>query len=109
MKIVDSVFYYGRLAEDALDLTFSEISEQSVRQTESMYDYTRNQRIAHEKELEAAKSQAIMLGVSFMCLMLLVAAYMYYRRQKRQKELQVKIAMQEVMDLTALYEKSKEE
>lgn len=109
LKIADSVFYYGRLAEDALDLMFSEISDQSVRQTERLYDYTRNQRIAHEKELESAKSRTIMLGISFVSFFLLVTAYMYYRRQKRQKELQVKIAMQEVMDLTALYEKSKEE
>lgn len=109
LQIADSVIFYGKLAEEALNLMFTEISAQSVRQAESMYDYTRNQRIAHDKELEASKSRTFMFGVSFVCFSLLAATYLFYRRQKKQKELQVKTAMQEVMDLTVLYERSKED
>ena len=105
----DSIIAYNRMFELAYDDFFTELNSQSVRQTESMYDYTRNQRIAHEKELEATKSQTLMLGVSFVCLALLASAYILYNRQKKRKEIEVKSMMQELIDLTTLYEKSKED
>lgn len=105
----DSVLVYCNLLRDAMNERFSAISEQSVRQAESMYDYTRSQRIAHEKELDASRSQNIMLCISFVCFSLLAVAYLFYVIQRKQKEQQVKAAMQEVIDLTALYQKSKED
>ena len=80
---LDSTLYYSTLYESALAKYLSETPNDAIVLAESMYDYSREQRIAEKRNKEATRRGRIIL-----CLILLVGiGYWNLRRIAKKKEM----------------------
>ena len=81
----DSMKFYTDYIGKATDefITSQHISE--MYKTQAMYDYSRNQKIAREKEIDALKKTNMLLISVVVLVVLGVCAYFLIRRVKRQK------------------------
>ncbi len=107
LGIVDSAQHYRKLADNALDLRFTAISEQSVRRAAAMYDYTRNQRIAHEKEMETEQTRLIAIVLLLLLLFISGAGYFFHRLQRNKKQQEINRITSNYLRLSCLYEKTR--
>lgn len=86
---IDSIRKYIMLMEDGQDRKISHIHTDAMFNTEAMFNYSRNQRIAMEKELEAANSKAKTIIILIISAILLSIAFLLLIafRQKKRREL----------------------
>ena len=81
----DSIVKYARLCEAGLELLLSETHMVSVMQLSSLYDYTRSQKIAMEKEQEAKQERNLKWGIIVLSIFILAFSYGKYLKYKRHK------------------------
>jgi hypothetical protein len=77
----DSVAKYSLLYEDGIDSMNCKIEAEAIHRMSSLYNYSRNQKIASEKAKEAQTFRLFSLVVLF-ALILLVAYIIYVRKRK---------------------------
>ena len=101
---LDSVVYYSRLNEAALDSLHNRMQTDAIHQASALYDYTRSEKEAEQERLKA-KDAFILLGiiifVAFILLLIIFAISWLFRRN--QKEKKKKIArLEETLNSTML-------
>ena len=88
-KNTDSIAKYVHLYEKALDDEQDELSTQTIHQMSSLYNYTRYQREAQQKEQEAERFKNTLLVVcalTVILVLLFIIAYVRHRDEKRHLE-----------------------
>ena len=108
-KNSDSVILYSRLSEEALDQRFTEISRQSIRQAEAMYDYSRHQQIAYEEKMKREKAHRALLSVAFLFILSVIAGSLLYRRKAKEKAREISRVANQYLNASSLYERAKGE
>ena len=82
-QLADSVLYIVQLYEQAYQAYVNHKDIDAMRQVQSMYDYSRNQKIAYE---EIIKSKNRLITIIVLCFMMALAIYAIsylYRKRKR--------------------------
>lgn len=82
----DSIYKYSKLKEQAFAKNFTNYHTQSMFNADGMFNYSRNQRIALEKEKEANRNLKITFATILCSLLVLVLLYNRYKHSIRQKE-----------------------
>lgn len=80
----DSVTKYVQLAYQISDERFRNSNAEDLRKMQALYNYNRNQRIAHEKTLEANHNKMGMILFAFLAILLFlcILAYRYYKKEQ---------------------------
>lgn len=91
----DSAIYYNDKYIEELEIQEAQRQTQTIQQLNSMYDYSRSQRLAVVKGEEAKRNKTIAFSVAF--ILLIVIFFVYYRYSKREMRL--------VLDLSQLNHK----
>lgn len=102
----DSVSKYIKEFEDYQNSYISSISQESVRQTEAMYDYARNQRIANEERLENERTQHVLQMSIVAFIALLSMGVLYFRNQRSKRQREIARISNEYQVLSTSYEKT---
>ena len=84
---IDSIIAYAQLYRDALGLTFSSLHTQAMFNAEGMFNYSRNQRIAAEKEKEAELNRQKAFFIAILSFISVgVILYLFFRFKVKKKE-----------------------
>ena len=89
LKIPDSIAKYARLFANANDSSFLHVNQESVHRISSLYNFTRQQRIAEAKSLEASRNRqylaiSLFLGVF---ISILACFYIFWQRHRKKTEM----------------------
>jgi len=82
----DSLVKYSYLRDSICSIAHNDIEMQKTLQVQAMYDYTRSERLAHQKEQEADQFKTtliIVCSLSAIMILLFVIAYIRYRDEKQ--------------------------
>ena len=82
----DSLVKYSYLRDSICNIAHNNIEMQKTLQVQAMYDYTRSERHAHQKEQEANQFKTtliIVCSLSAIMILLFVIAYIRYRYEKQ--------------------------
>lgn len=82
---LDSVLYYANMMCLSFNQQQTELHAQAMHQVKGMYDYARNQKIAHQKEQEAQKNKLILyvfIVTVIIAILLTFSKYCKYRNRK---------------------------
>jgi len=79
----DSIIKYLPYFETAHNAVINNLRFESTQQAQSMYDYSRNQKIAYEKEIESKNKQIIIIVLCFLMTLTVFAISYLYRKRKR--------------------------
>lgn len=82
--ITDSIIKYSEMMNAATDSSYMHMSTRHLQQMQAMYDYTRNERIAEQKESEAMRYKY--LALTFVFAFVSVVFILLFISQKRKKE-----------------------
>ena len=85
----DSLIKYNYLFDSLANKTHIEFEMAKTLQVQAMYDYTRNERLAHQKEQESMKFKTGLLAVSALLVILiflLAIFYIHYQDNKQHLE-----------------------
>ena len=86
---LDSVVYYSRLNEAALDSLHNRMQTDAIHQASALYNYNRSQKEAEQERLKA-KDAFILLGiiifVAFILLLIIFAISWLFRRNQKEKK-----------------------
>lgn len=83
----DSLVKYSHLRDSICSIAHNEIEMQKTLQVQAMYDYTRSELIASQKEREAERFKTtlfVVCALSTILILLLTIAYIRYRDEKQQ-------------------------
>ena len=88
-NLPDSIAKYARLLANANDSSFLHVNQESVHRISSLYNYTRQQRIAEAKSLEASRNRqylaiSLFLGVF---ISILACFYIFWQRHRKKTEM----------------------
>ena len=88
-NLPDSIAKYARLFANANDSSFLHVNQESVHRISSLYDFTRQQRIAEAKSLEAFRNRqylaiSLFLGVF---ISILACFYIFWQRHRKKTEM----------------------
>ncbi len=111
-NMVDSALHYYSLSENSIVDRFNDLNLASIRQTESMYNYTRNQQLAQQKQLEAQEYKTATIICLSLIVWILVAIYialMQHRKHKQKREAEIKQQSDDLQVLSEMYSKAKDE
>ena len=88
-KNIDSVVYYSKLREAALDSLHNKMQIDVVHQTAALYNYNRSQKIAEKEKTKAhnAKLVAINCVVVFLFVVSLLSIYYHHNQRKKKAEI----------------------
>ncbi len=78
----DSLVKYNHLRDSLCFIAHNEVEMQKTLQVQAMYDYTRSEQIAHQKEQEADRYK-IFSALSAILILLFVIAYIHNRDEKQ--------------------------
>ena len=81
--LADSVLSTVQLYEQAYLISVNQKDINAMRQVQSMYNYSRNQKIAYEKEIESKNKQIIIIILCFLITLTIYAISYLYRKRKR--------------------------
>ena len=80
--LADSVLSTVQLYEQAYLISVNQKDINAMRQVQSMYDYSRNQKIAYQKEIESKNRQIAIIVLCFMmALTIYIISYLYRKRK----------------------------
>ena len=79
----DSIIKYIPYFETAHNAEINHLRFESTQQVQSMYNYSRNQKIAYEKEIESKNKQIIIIILCFLITLTIYAISYLYRKRKR--------------------------
>ena len=77
----DSIIYYGRLYDDAINLAFTQIDADAVQQASALYNYHRNQTKVDTQSKKALHVKRGILWVTGLVLLVWILAYTIFRRK----------------------------
>ena len=88
-NLPDSIAKYARLFANANDSSFLHVNQESVHRISSLYNFTRQQRIAEAKSLEASRNRqylaiSLFLGVF---ISILACFYIFWQRHRKKTEM----------------------
>nr|WP_288281891.1 hypothetical protein [uncultured Prevotella sp.] len=88
-NLPDSIAKYARLFANANDSSFLHVNQESVHRISSLYNFTRQQRIAEAKSLEAFRNRqylaiSLFLGVF---ISILACFYIFWQRHRKKTEM----------------------
>ena len=90
----DSLIKYCTLSDSLSMIAHNEIEMQKTLQVNALYDYTKNERIAHEKIRETDRLRYLLIIASMLIvIVLLVFAYVYKRNKDKKTLLENRIAL----------------
>ncbi|MBR1520341.1 MAG: hypothetical protein IJ635_03790 [Bacteroidaceae bacterium] len=104
-----SVIKYSELYTASFDTLVTDIHAEAARQAVGMYDYTRNQKLAAAKAIEAERNRSIIYVIAtatFFIVTFLLCLYLHSKIKNKKKVSQLS---REIADTSAQYEKTKEE
>ena len=114
----DSAAKYALYSYDMNDSVYAQMATKEVEKTRAMYDYSRNQQLAHEAEEMAEREQRIVwIVLSILIIMLLaaviIAREVYKRRQEMRQAYSKKVsdlakAQSDIAKLRSLAEDAEE-
>ena len=81
-QLADSVLYIVQLYEQAYQAYVNHKDIDAMRQVQSMYDYSRNQKIAYEEMIESKNKLIIIIVLCFMMILTIYAISYLYRKRK---------------------------
>ena len=84
-NIPDSVVKYAKLFATANDSSYLHVNQEKVHQISAMYDYSRHQQMAKQKEQEAKDWKNGLVFVSLAAVIILALSMMYFFRSKAKK------------------------
>ncbi len=84
-NIPDSIAKYAKLFAAANDSNFLHVNQEKVHQISAMYDYSRHQQMAKQKEQEAKDWKNGLVFVSLAAVIILALSMMYFFRSKAKK------------------------
>lgn len=88
----DSLVKYCNLKDSLANMVHNEVEMQKTLQVQSMYDYSHNERLAHQKEKEADRLKFILtVSVAIIALLLLMGVYVHGRNKDTRRLLEEKI------------------
>ena len=99
---VDSVMKYNNLYKAAINQYMNEQQSAAIRQVGAMYDYSRNQRIAEQREREVARKNNIITSVIVGAIVLLLLAIWFVWKQRRSKQRSIAQMRSEVIKVHQL-------
>ncbi len=79
----DSLVKYDRLSDSICSIVHNEVEMQKTLQVQAMYNYTRSERLAHQKEKEADRYK-IACALFAILILLLAIVYIHNRYEKQQ-------------------------
>lgn len=108
-KNIDSVTHYAKLYADEIEEKFTRMNMESIRRSEAMYNYSRNQHIAHEESIKRKnREKQLILFAFFSFVAFVIVIYVFW--QNKQKKLQtVKRLTDEYITLSDQYENNRKE
>ena len=83
-NIPDSIVKYAKLYAAANDSNFLHVNQEKVHQITAMYDYSRHQQMAEQKEKEVSRLRNIISVILLVCLFA-VGVFYFYRARKLSK------------------------
>ena len=87
-KNIDSVLYYSILNERALDSLHNNMEIDAIHQMSSLYNYSRNQKIAEQEKEKAQKATVFLNRIILVTIILffaIIGICMIYRKNKKEK------------------------
>lgn len=102
----DSVSKYIKEFEDYQNSYMASISQESVRQTEAMYDYARHQQIAHAANLDKERTRHMLQMSIVAFIALLSMGVLYFRNQRSKRQREIARISNEYQVLSTSYEKT---
>lgn len=106
MGNVDSVSHYSLLKDTVFDEIQTNLYNEQMHQVKGMYDYTRNQKIAHQKEQETLRGKIIFAIFVFIVLALAIASYLIHRSFKKKKLSEISLLNDNYISTALLYKKA---
>ena len=79
----DSIIKYNPYFEAAHNAQINHLRFESTLQVQSLYNYSRNQKIANEKEIESKNKQIVIIVLCFLMTLTVFAISYLYRKRKR--------------------------
>ena len=83
----DSLIKYDRLSDSICSIAHNEMEIQKTMQVQAMYDYSRSERIAFQKEKEAAQLRFTLIILSAVIVILVLLTSIVYLRNRSAKRL----------------------
>ncbi|MBR6455375.1 MAG: hypothetical protein IKS72_00355 [Prevotella sp.] len=83
-NIPDSIAKYAKLFAAANDSAYLHVNQEKVHQITAMYDYSRHQQMAEQKEKEVSRLRNIISVILLVCLFA-VGVFYFYRARKMSK------------------------
>jgi hypothetical protein len=93
MHLTDSVIALLPLYEHAFNVLVNNTHAQAMHQVDAMYDYNRNQKIAHQKDIEASNARHTLyyiLIILFFVFLFLTVWFVWYKRRQAQEKVQLR-------------------
>ncbi len=106
---IDSLEKYINICEDAQDSFITKLNMESVRQTEAMYDYSRNQQIAFEERLKRERTEKSLILMGFLFIAIITTMVYRHKRTREKKKQMVKKMTDEYLALSERYENTFQE
>lgn len=91
-KNIDSVLHYSILNERSLDSLHNNMEIDVIHRMSSLYNYSRNQKIAEDERLKAQKATGILNRIVLVTIILLFAVIgicWLYRKNKKEKQIKI--------------------
>lgn len=102
----DSLLEYSEQLCEAYNQLQTDLHAEAMHQVKGMYDYTRNQKIAHQKEQETLRGKIIFAIFVFIVLALAIASYLIHRSFKKKKLCEISLLNDNYISTALLYKKA---
>ena len=83
----DSLLKYDRLSDSLSNYGHLDVEMEKTLQVQAMYDYSRNERLAHRKEREADRLWYTLIISAALCIILLLVCALFYIHHKNKERL----------------------
>lgn len=106
--IIDSVLHYSILNERALDSLHNNMEIDAIHRMSSLYNYSRNQKVAEDERLKAQEAMGILNRIILVTVILFIAVigicwlYRKNKREKQQKIAELENALRDTKDQRTL-------
>ncbi|MDO4801554.1 MAG: hypothetical protein Q4A15_05255, partial [Prevotellaceae bacterium] len=102
---IDSVSYYSTLKDSVFDEMVTDLHTEAMRQVKGMYDYSRNQKIALQKEQEAFRGKLILAFLIFLFLVMATVSYLIHLKFRKKKIAEISVLNESYLSTALLYKK----
>ena len=103
----DSASKYANLCYQTSEKRFQESNAEQLSHMQSLYNYSRSQKIAHEKSEEALRQRYLLLSILALFSILVILSVIAFRRYKRRKREELLNVMQSYQEKIEQQEQAK--